>query len=137
VHNNNRDSLIKHRLEQAHKCLDEAVLLIDAGAYSGSANRSYYCIFHAMRAVHAIDGFDSKKHSGVISAFRQNYIKTGIFPTHFSDIIQDSFDTRGSSDYDDFFMISKDDVIRQIDDMKVFLSAVEDYLTLNILNNEK
>jgi uncharacterized protein (UPF0332 family) len=36
-----------------------------------------------MRAVQALDGFDSKKHSGVISAFRKDYIKTGIFPEFF------------------------------------------------------
>ena len=74
-----KKSLILFRLETASKSLAAAKILIDAQAYKDAANRLYYCVFHAMRAVLAIDGFDSKKHSGVISAFRQKYMKTGIF----------------------------------------------------------
>lgn len=47
--------------------------------YDTAANRSYYAIFHAARVVLALDGQDYKKHSGVISNFQKNYIKTGIF----------------------------------------------------------
>ena len=71
-------ALIRFRLEQAQECLRAASVLIDAEVYKDAATRSYYCIFHAMRAVLAVDGFDSKKHSGVISAFRQKYIKTAV-----------------------------------------------------------
>ena len=31
------------------------------------ANRSYYAVFHAMRAVLAFDKIDLKRHSGIIS----------------------------------------------------------------------
>ena len=41
-----------------------------------------------MRAVLALEGDDFKKHSGVIAIFRQNYIKSGIFDTVYSEIIQ-------------------------------------------------
>ena len=67
-------SLIKYRIEQSQDCLDSAVRDFEADSYMPATNRSYYCIFHAMRAVLAIDGFDSKKHSGIISAFQQKYI---------------------------------------------------------------
>jgi len=36
-------------------------------------NRAYYCVFHAMRAVIALDEQDFKKLSGVISYFREHY----------------------------------------------------------------
>ena len=48
-----------------------------------SLNRSYYAIFHAMRAMNCLDDFDSSKHSGVIAHFNQTYIKTGVIDTHF------------------------------------------------------
>ena len=38
-------------------------------SYRSANNRAYYSIFHAIRSVLALDGFDSKKHSGVISEF--------------------------------------------------------------------
>jgi len=75
--------LVKFRLDQAERCLQAAKVEYDAEFYKDAANRSYYCIFHAMRAVLASECFDSKKHSGIISAFRQRYIKTGKFSSHF------------------------------------------------------
>jgi len=93
-----------------------------------AANRSYYCIFNAMRAVLALDRFDSKKHSGVISAFRKNYVRTGIFPTSFSDIIKKSFEIRGDSDYKEFYLVSKADIATQIENAETFLEAVEKYV---------
>ena len=122
-----RTSLMRYRLEQAQQCLDSALLLINAEVYKDAASRSYYCIFNTMRAVLAMDEFDSKKHSGVISAFRQRYIKTAIFPPEFSDIIRDAFDVRGNSDYADFFVITKEDVTKQVENAKIFLAAIEAY----------
>ena len=69
--------LCKFRLEQATRCVESAELLFDEGDYNGAANRSYYAVFHCMRAVLALDGADFKHHSGVISYFRREYIKTG------------------------------------------------------------
>ena len=109
--------------------------MLHADAYKGAANRSYYCIFHAMRAVLVLDSFDSSKHSGVISKFREKYIKTDIFPKDFSDIISDAFMNRGKSDYHDFFVISKEDTIKQVENAKTFLAAVEEYI--NTLSFEK
>jgi uncharacterized protein (UPF0332 family) len=58
--------LAKYRLEKARQCLNDAKSGIERGSYAVSANRSYYCILHAIRAVLAFDHFDSKKHSGLM-----------------------------------------------------------------------
>ena len=120
--------LASFRLQQARRCLRAAEVNIAADLFKDAANRSYYCIFHAMRAVLAFDRFDSKKHSGVISAFRQNYIKTGVFTADISDIIRTAFEVRNESDYEDFYVISKDEVTTQLENAKTFLTAVEEYL---------
>ena len=93
---NTRD-LMKYRIEQATECLDSAIREEQAGSFKTAANRSYYCIFHAMRAVLALELFDSKKHSGVISAFRERYIKSGIFDSSMSKIISKAFEVRGAA----------------------------------------
>lgn len=62
--------------------------MYEAGRYKNALNRAYYSIFHRMRAVNALDGFDSSKHSGVIVHFNQNYVKEGIFPKETSEIIR-------------------------------------------------
>ena len=120
--------LSKRRLEVAHERMKTAGILLDAGDYKAVANRLYYAVFSAMRAVLALDGFDSKKHSGIISRFRQSYIKTGTFSTEMSKIIDDFEVIREDNDYDDFFIISKEDVMIQSQRAKFFVNEVERYL---------
>jgi len=120
------ENLAIFRLDQARECLQDA--RVPATSPKSAANRSYYCIFNAMRAVLALDRFDSKKHSGVIAAFRKDYIRTGVFPAEFSDIIKNSFAIRGDSDYKEFYLVSKSEVAAQVENAEIFLEAVEKYV---------
>jgi uncharacterized protein (UPF0332 family) len=79
--------LAKYRYECCQEALEDARILYKNGRYKNTLNRSYYSIFHAMRAVNIMDDFDSSKHSGVIAHFNQNYVKTGEFPREASKII--------------------------------------------------
>jgi uncharacterized protein (UPF0332 family) len=116
------------RVEHAEECLSAAKVAVESGSYKSAANRSYYAVFHAMRAVLALNGIDMKHHSGIISEFRRLYIKTGVFDIDMSRIINELFDVRTMSDYDDFFVISKAEVEEQVKNAEVFLSAVKTYL---------
>ncbi|MCL1820421.1 MAG: HEPN domain-containing protein [Oscillospiraceae bacterium] len=130
-------ALVEFRLEQARDCLQSAEVSAEAELYKDAANRSYYCIFHCIRAILALDKIDSKKHSGIISAFRQRYIKTGKFNSVFSDIIGDAFEVRNSSDYEDFYIISRMDVNHQIENAKIFIKAVGEYIEQISSNSQK
>jgi uncharacterized protein (UPF0332 family) len=122
-------TLAKYRIEKAEECYRDALHAMDNGAYSNAANRSYYCIFHSMRAVLALNEFDSKKHSGIIAAFNQRYIKNKIFPDTFSEIIKLAFTVRGKSDYDDFYMVSKESVETQVVNAKAFLDGIKSFIS--------
>ena len=87
-------------MEHAAECLSAASSLLLSGNYKSAANRSYYAVFHAMRAVLAYDEIDGDM-SKTISVL---------------------FDVRTESDYDDFFIISKEDVIQQAESAQHFLS---------------
>ena len=123
-----RKSLSKVRYDHALECLDAAKSLLENGNYKSAANRSYYAIFHAMRAVLALNEIDMRHHSGIISEFRKLYIKTGVFETRLSQIISVLFDTRTESDYDDFFVISKAEVVEQTENAEYFLQVLKAYL---------
>lgn len=123
-----RKSLSQVRYDYALECLDAAKSLLKNGNYKSAANRSYYAIFHAMRAVLALNEIDMRHHSGIISEFRKLYIKTGVFETRLSQIISALFDTRAESDYDDFFVISKAEVVEQTENAEYFLQAIKAYL---------
>ncbi|MBQ8210123.1 MAG: HEPN domain-containing protein [Clostridia bacterium] len=122
-------SLSKVRLETAKNCLGDSQILLNSGSFKASANRSYYAVFHAMRAVLVFDEFDSKKHSGIISEFRKRYIKTGILSAEISKIIDIQFSVRTHSDYDDFYVISKSESVNQLLEAEKMVKEIEKYLT--------
>ena len=131
-----RIALSKYRLEQAEQCMKTAELILEYGDFKGAANRSYYAIYHSIRSVIALDGKEFVKHSGNNTYFRSEYIKTGIFDVEMSDIITSAFTVRNASDYDDFFIIAKEDAILQVKQAKQFYTAVRDYLVLHRYQSE-
>ena len=120
--------LAEWRFEQAHQCLDAAKTMIEINNYKSAANRSYYCIFHCIRSILALESVDFKKHSAVISHFRLNYIKTKIFDSKLSDIIESLFIIRNASDYDDFYVLEKEQAIKQVENAEYFLEQIKNYL---------
>lgn len=117
-----------YRLERAREEYETAVILYDTGHYRAANNRAYYSIFHAMRSVLAFDGYDSKKHSGIIAVFRKDYIKNGIFDVSLSDIIGSASEIRNASDYDDMFIADKTETAEQIQNAKIFLDEITSYV---------
>jgi len=120
--------LSKYRLEQAERCLKSAKTLLSDEDYKGAANRSYYCVFHCMRSVLAIESIDFKSHSAVISHFRKGYIKTKKLDVLLSDVLADLFQIRNESDYDDFYILRKNDVEEQIKNAEYFLEQIKVFL---------
>lgn len=120
--------LSKYRYERALEDLKNAKEVFNSGSYKLALNRSYYAIFHAMRAVNVLDEFDSSKHSGVIAHFNQYHVKTGDFEKIASKIIQNAMEMREHADYEDFFVASKKDAEDQISKAEQFLGYVELFL---------
>lgn len=80
--------LSKYRFETSLEALSDAKIMYENERYKNTLNRAYYAIFHAIRSVNALSGFDSSKHSGVIAYFNQNYVKEGVFSKELSKIIR-------------------------------------------------
>lgn len=118
----------KYRIERSKEDLDAAIVMFEGNHYRVANNRSYYSIFHAMRAVLAFDGYDSKKHSGIIAEFRKSYIKTGIFNENLSSIIGQASEIRNASDYDDMFIASKEETEKQIEDAELFYDVIKKHI---------
>ena len=122
------NELAKYRMERAKEMLVAAEENLKIGQYKTSLNRSYYAIFHSMRAANIVKGFDSSKHSGVIGFFNREYLKENLMDRQLSVIIKKSSFLREKSDYDDFFIASKKDAEIQIENAKVFVNTVQTYL---------
>lgn len=123
------EDLSKYRYEASKEALEDAKLMYKNGRYKNALNRAYYAIFHAIRAVNTLDGFDSSKHSGVIAYFNKNYVKEGIFPKDLSRIIRAAAENREKADYWDFYTASKSEAEKQIKRAEEFGKHIEKYLT--------
>lgn len=117
--------LAGYRMDRAKEMLVAARENLEIGQYKTSLNRSYYAIFHAMRAMNILKGFDSSKHSGVIAFFNKEYLKENILDRNLSSVIKNSAFLREKSDYDDFYIASKQEAEKQLEEAERFLDAVE------------
>lgn len=121
--------LSKYRFLTSIEALEDAKLMYDNGRYKNTLNRAYYSIFHAIRAVNTLKGFDSSKHSGVIAFFNQTFVKEGIFDKELSKIIKQAYDKREKADYLDFYIASKDEAEKQLTRAREFTDEIKKYLT--------
>ena len=121
-------ALSAHRFKRAKEELSTAELLLRSTNFRSSINRSYYAIFHAIRAINALDGFDSSKHSGVISHFNQEYVKTGIFQKSASKIIRNASELREQADYEDFYEATQEEASDVFEQATIFIAEAEKYL---------
>ncbi len=68
--------------------------------YIAAVNRAYYAIFYAANALLATKGLERSKHSGVVAAFRQHFVQTGIVAPEFSAFYGEAMEDRHAGDYE-------------------------------------
>lgn len=122
-----RKDLCLHRIQTAKDNLKSAKILLAAEEYKSANNRSYYAIFHAINAVHGLNGNVFKRHKDAIGSFNKNYVKTEIFSRDIGRKIGEAEEIRHASDYDDFYIASKEESERQVMVADEFIHLVEKY----------
>lgn len=120
--------LVMHRLEQAKTELEDAKLLYNNNSYLSANNRAYYSIFHAIRAVLALEPIDFKRHKDVMAYFNKNYVNTEIFPRTIGKRIVQANRIREDSDYDDEYVASSEATETQIQTAQELIRLVEKYI---------
>ena len=127
-----KQDLVLYRLQTARSDLKSARILLEAGEYRGANNRAYYAIFHAINAVHAVSGKAYKRHKDAIGCFNKDYVKTEIFPREIGRKIAEAEEIRHVSDYDDFYIASREESQRQVAVAEEFLQMAEQYCMAHI-----
>lgn len=119
--------LVLYRLETAKDNIESAKILFEAGKYKDSNNRAYYAVFHSITAVQAMNGQAYKRHKDAIANFNKDYVKTEIFPHEIGRRISRCERIRNKSDYDEFYIASKDKTEEQIQTAEDVLKMVKEY----------
>lgn len=115
-------------VENAEEMLEVAQANLDKGFYRSACNRAYYAIFYAASALLYSKGRSYGKHSAVIAAFRQDFIKTGEFDAKWSDVYKMVMDSRQVADYELRDELEKEDALNAVEQAKAFVQEVRQWL---------
>ncbi len=132
-----RRDLVLYRIETAKSDIKAAEILLQAEEFRGANNRAYYGIYHAVSAIHALDGNAYKRHKDALTNFNKNYVKTEIFPRKLGKKIVESEEIRHASDYDDFYIETREEAEEQIETAKELVTRVEAYVQIRWVQEEK
>lgn len=113
-HKGTVSDLVNYRIETAKNDLLAANMLMKEKQYRAANNRVYYAIYHAISAVHALDGKVYKRHKDTLANFNKDYVRTEIFPKTYGKKIVEAEEIRHASDYDDFYVATKEEAEEQI-----------------------
>ena len=129
---NRQIDLSKYRIQESKDSLIVAENCLNDGFYKDAINRSYYSAFYAIKAILALDTVDFKRHKDVVAYFNKEYVATWIFQREIGRRLGILKQLREKSDYDDFYIASKEKAEEQLETTKIILSSVEGYLTNKI-----
>lgn len=125
-------ALIKYRLKEAEDSIEEArVLLREGMSLRAVMNRLYYAMFYAVLALLQEKQIGTSKHTGAISLFDREFIKSGIFGKELSKTLHRAFELRQKGDYMEEAEITKEDVDEIFPKAIDFVNKIKEYLLRN------
>ncbi|MCD7937707.1 MAG: HEPN domain-containing protein [Tannerellaceae bacterium] len=120
-----RNAIVSTRLEKSKQALIEAKGTIEMGYWNTASNRLYYACYNAVSALLIKNGHTAQSHKGVAILFSLNYIKTNILPQEFGRTYSKLFLLRQTGDYDDWNIITEEDVTTMLEPAEKFIQAIE------------
>lgn len=120
-------------MENAEEMLAVAEELLRNNHDNSACNRAYYGVFYAASALLYSKGKAYGKHSAVLAAFRQYFIKTGEFEKRWSDDYEFIMDSRHTADYMLYDALDKEDVVTVIAKAQEFVEEVKKWLQIRDL----
>lgn len=119
---------IRLYMEAARRSLAGAQYNFDGGFWSIATSRSYYACFYAASALLLTKDITRSKHSAVLAAFRQYFVKEGEIEAEYSDILGEAFDLRQVADYDMVGFVDESRAQAMIDNTRRFVERAADFL---------
>jgi len=119
---------IRLMIEKAHRSLRSAENLLQTEDYESCSSRAYYAVFHILQAALLTKDLVYSKHSGVISAFSEHFLKEGVFPRDFAKRIRKLRKDRETGDYSYTKLVEREDSQEDLTTANEIVQVVERYL---------
>jgi uncharacterized protein (UPF0332 family) len=123
----NRRQNIADEVARAAESFREVRTLLDAKLPNGAVSRTYYAVFHLMRAAVLSRGVDPKTHAGALHQFNHHLTKPGLLPP-FNRLIAGLQRSREMADYEAAVSFTLDEARSMLDEAIAFSDAVLDLL---------
>lgn len=123
------EDLARYKLERAREEIDTAELLFHNERLKAANNRAYYSIYYSLTAVLCLEPIAFKRHKDTLGYFNKNYVHTGIFPEEIGRNISKAQKVRHASDYDEFYVASKEEAENQIRTVKMIADLVDKFIS--------
>jgi len=128
---------IKANLERAEESLKAAKLLLDSGHHDFSASRAYYSAFYGATAALLSKGLRFGKHSSVITAIHQYFVKPGIIDQDFGRMANLLFELRSIGDYGETEHLPKEEAQKSVILAEKFIEKMKEVCSLTPENPVK
>jgi uncharacterized protein (UPF0332 family) len=119
---------INSLIERAKRYLKSAEILFEEGDYESSVSRTYYAMFYSAQAMLLTKNLSFSSHKGVISAFGEHFVKTGIFQKEMGRELNKAFEKRQIGDYEYTFVITKMEAGEVLKNGKKFVEKIAQQL---------
>lgn len=120
---------IRQLMALAEQALNTAQVNLDVGDCRAAVNRAYYATFYAASAMLLTEGLERRKHSGVLSAFRQHFVKPGLIEAEYSSVYGEALVIREDADYAIEIPIDLGTAETALDQSRRFVQRMTEYLT--------
>jgi uncharacterized protein (UPF0332 family) len=118
-------------IDEAHKSLEAARLLIKGDMYGYAASRAYYSMFYVAEAFLLERGLHFSSHSAVVGKFGEYFAATGELPaTHHRRLIA-AQEKRLVGDYHTGSNVASEDAAEMIEQAEEFIALAENKLNDN------
>ncbi|MCI8324415.1 MAG: HEPN domain-containing protein [Lachnospiraceae bacterium] len=119
------------RLDRAKELYIESKELVKMDSYKSANNRAFYAIEKCIKALLATQQIDVETHNGAVSQFNLIFIHNrdnSIFTKNDYQKIAKADRIRNASDYDDFYVVNKEETRELLDFAEDFLGRTEEYI---------
>jgi uncharacterized protein (UPF0332 family) len=125
IEENDRESLVEYRLNQAFDTVELARFLVSHDKLVIAVNRIYYGMYYALTALALRNRFETSKHGQLIGWFNKEYISSKKVDSKFGKILRNAYQNRTKGDYDAFVNFTRIEVETMLVEMSWFIEEIK------------
>ena len=130
-----KNLLAQISVEKSDEALKMSFVTVDE-SLTTEQNRAYYAVFYIVSALAYLDDFQNKSHHYLMGQFNKRYIyEQKLFDKSLIKIYKTLIKNREFSDYDFTYKLTKENVLKDIEDAKIFIETIKPYILQRLEQN--